>query len=94
MRTAPLQVEERKRVLLSPIEAQEPEERKQLTWLGRIKLFLAEVKQEMKMVSWPMWSEVRSSVAIVLIFVFLLSVYIYVVDQVCEQLREWIMSRP
>lgn len=68
-----------------PIDSQEPEKTKKPTWLAKIRIFLAEVKQELNMISFPTWQEVRERVIIVLVVIFVLSVYIFVVDQLCKR---------
>ena len=68
-----------------PIDSQEPEKMKKPTWLARIRIFLAEVKQELKMISFPTWQEVRDRVIIVLVVIFVLSAYIFMVDQLCKR---------
>ena len=68
-----------------PIDAQEPERMKRPTRLAKIRVFLAEVKQEWKMISFPTGQEVRERVIIVLVVIFVLSAYIFVVDQLCKR---------
>jgi preprotein translocase subunit SecE len=43
--------------------------------------FVTEVRQEMSKVSWPNWTELKSSTIMVLIISLLFSVYIFVIDQ-------------
>lgn len=50
--------------------------------------FLAEVRQEMKDVSFPVWREVRSTTIIVMAVVLALAAYVYVVDQICVRLLD------
>lgn len=68
-----------------PIDSQEAEKMKRPTWLTKIRTFLSEVKQEFKMISFPAWQEVRERVIIVLVVIFVLSAYIFVVDQLCKR---------
>lgn len=70
---------------MSTVDLQELEERKPLTWLARARVFLKEVRQELKMVSFPTWPEVRASALTVLLVIFLLGAYIFLVDQLCER---------
>ena len=75
------------------IDSQEPGGKKRLWSVTRIKVFLAEVLQELKMVSFPTWREVRSTTAIVLIVIFILGAYIFLVDQLCERYLDPLMFR-
>jgi preprotein translocase SecE subunit len=52
-------------------------------WFAAIKNYLAEVRREMKDVSWPAWAEVRSTTMTVLVFVLALAAYVYVIDRIC-----------
>lgn len=69
---------------MSTVDLQEPEERKPLTWLARVRAFLKEVRQELKMVTFPTWAEVRASALTVLIVIVLLGMYVILVDQLCQ----------
>ncbi|MCZ6670051.1 MAG: preprotein translocase subunit SecE [Acidobacteria bacterium] len=42
--------------------------------------FVNEVKAELKRTSWPSWLEVRGTTIVVIITVFIFSIYFYVVD--------------
>jgi preprotein translocase SecE subunit len=55
--------------------------------------FLAEVRQEMKDVSFPSWREVRSTTIIVMAVVLALAAYVYVVDQICVRLLDQMLFR-
>jgi preprotein translocase SecE subunit len=55
--------------------------------------FLAEVRQEMKDVSFPGWREVRSTTIIVMTVVLALAAYVYVVDQICVRLLDQMLFR-
>lgn len=68
-----------------PLDSQEPEKMKKPTWLAQIRIFLVEVKQELKMISFPTRQEVRERVIIVLVVIFVLSGYIFMVDQLCKR---------
>jgi preprotein translocase subunit SecE len=46
----------------------------------RFKKFLGEVKVEATKVNWPSKDELRESTTVVLVAVFIISVFIYVVD--------------
>ncbi len=55
--------------------------------------FLAEVRQEMKDISFPGWREVRSTTIIVMGVVLALAAYVYVVDQICVRLLDQMLFR-
>lgn len=78
---------------MSTVDLQEPEERKPLTWLARVKAFLKEVRQELKMVTFPTWPEVRASALTVLIVIFLLGAYVVLVDQLCQRYLDPVIFR-
>jgi preprotein translocase SecE subunit len=62
-------------------------------WFEAIRKFLAEVRREMKDVSWPAWAEARSTTITVVVFVLALAAYVYVVDQLCLRLIDQILVR-
>lgn len=78
---------------MSTVDLQEPEERKPLTWLARVRAFLKEVRQELKMVTFPTWPEVRASALTVLIVIFLLGAYVILVDQLCQRYLDPLIFR-
>jgi len=51
-------------------------------WYEQIRDFLKDVKVEMKKVSWPSRDELVTYTVVVIIVVFILSVYIGVIDKV------------
>ena len=54
--------------------------------IKRIREFFEGVVFEMKKVSWPTWSELKSSTAVVLIFSLILSVFLFVVDLILSKI--------
>ena len=78
---------------MSTADLQEPEERKPLSWLARVRAFLKEVRQELKMVTFPTWPEVRASALTVLIVIFLLGAYVILVDQLCQRYMDPLIFR-
>ena len=78
---------------MSTLDLQEPEERKPLTWLARARMYLKEVRQELKMVSFPTWPEVRASALTALLVIFLLGAYIFLVDQLCKRYLDPLIFR-
>jgi preprotein translocase SecE subunit len=52
--------------------------------------FLAQVKQEMKLVHCPGWQEVRSTTLVVIVFVFLFAFYLRALDWIFSPLDRWL----
>jgi preprotein translocase subunit SecE len=48
--------------------------------------FLQEVRQEMKKVTWPTRKEISGSTIVVIITVFIVSIYLGIVDNILQQL--------
>lgn len=71
---------------MSLVQIGQPEEREGPGWFPKIRVFLEEAWQELKMVTFPRWRDVRARSAIVLFFIILLASYIYLVDQICNWL--------
>jgi preprotein translocase subunit SecE len=53
--------------------------------------FYREVRTEMKKVTWPDRREVAGTTVVVLIFVFVLSIYLFIADQLSLRGIAWIM---
>lgn len=51
-----------------------------MSFFDRFKKFLGEVKVEATKVSWPSRDELRESTVVVIVAVFIISIFIYVVD--------------
>ncbi len=49
---------------------------------NRLTIYMRETSQEMKRVSWPTWRELRESTLVVLATVAVVTVFIFIVDQV------------
>jgi preprotein translocase SecE subunit len=62
------------------------------SWLSKIKVFLADVMQELRMVSFPTWPQTRAQIVIVLIFILVLGLYVVVVDLICQRYLDPILS--
>ncbi len=58
----------------------------------RIKQFLKEFRVEMKKVTWPTRKEVVASTGVVLVFVFLISVYLGLTDLFFSRLLRLVIS--
>lgn len=50
-------------------------------WPTRVKEYVGELRDEMKLVTWPSWKQVRATTAVVVIAVFIFAAYFAVVDQ-------------
>jgi preprotein translocase subunit SecE len=50
--------------------------------IAGIKLFIDETVEEMKKVTWPDWAQLRNSTFVVLVFVFIVSAIIWLMDLV------------
>ncbi len=55
----------------------------------KIKVFLREAKVELKKVTWPDKKATSASTLVVLAVVFIMSVYLGVVDALLSQLFQW-----
>ncbi len=51
-----------------------------MSTIDRFKKFLGEVKVEATKVSWPTREELRESTTVVIVAVFIISIFIYLVD--------------
>jgi preprotein translocase SecE subunit len=52
------------------------------TWPARVKNYFEELQNEMRLVTWPSWKQVRATTGVVLVAVFALAGYFTVVDQI------------
>jgi len=55
---------------------------KAAAWPNRLKDYVDELKLEMKRVTWPSWSQVRATTAVVIAAVFGFAIYFAVIDAV------------
>ena len=60
--------------------------------LSRIKIFLNEVVEELKKVSWPSAKEVYGTTVVVIGFIFLLAIYLNAIDIVISLLKKGILK--
>ena len=49
-------------------------------WFARVNAFLADVRAELKKVSWPSWPELRSATWVVIVSTVLVTVFVVIVD--------------
>lgn len=52
------------------------------TWPVRVKDYFEELQNEMRMVTWPSWKQVRATTLVVIVSVFALAGYFMVVDEI------------
>ncbi len=55
--------------------------------------FLGNVQQEMKLVHYPNWQEVRTTTLVVIVFVSLFAAYLRVLEWIFSPLDHWLLSR-
>jgi preprotein translocase subunit SecE len=65
-----------------------PSLRELRTMIEKLKQFLLEVKLELKKVTWPRRNEVRGTTLVVLITVFIVGIFLAVVDVTLIKLRQ------
>ena len=51
-------------------------------WPGQFKKYVEELRDEMKLVTWPSWKQVRATTSVVIGAVFVFAFYFAVVDQI------------
>jgi len=52
------------------------------TWLGAVRTFFDEVRQELKKCAWPTWGELKESTLVVVVSVVILTVFVGISDLV------------
>ncbi len=50
------------------------------TWPAQVKEYFADLKKEMRLVTWPSWTQVRATTGVVIFAVFAFAAYFAVVD--------------
>jgi preprotein translocase subunit SecE len=61
--------------------------------LERMRLFLSEVRNELKRVTWPGRKEVYATTVVVILVSVFFGVYLFLLDQVFLNLVQWIFRR-
>ena len=59
----------------------------------RMRLFLSEVRNELKRVTWPSQKEVYATTVVVIIVSIFFGVYLFLVDQVLFNLVQWVFKK-
>jgi preprotein translocase subunit SecE len=53
-------------------------------WPVQVKTYFEDLQNEMRLVTWPSWKQVRSTTTVVIVAVFMFAAYFMVIDQVVE----------
>ena len=61
--------------------------------IERMRLFLSEVRNELKRVTWPSQKEVYATTVVVILTSLFFGLYLFAVDQVFFNLVQWIFRR-
>jgi preprotein translocase subunit SecE len=61
------------------------------TWLGAVRTFFDEVRQELKKCAWPTWSELKESTLVVVVSVIILTVFVGVSDLVLNSVLKLVI---
>ena len=54
-------------------------------WWNRARVFLVEVRNELKRVTWPLRKEVYAATVVVIVFSFVLGTFLWLVDLILER---------
>jgi len=61
------------------------------TWLGAVRTFVDEVRQELKKCAWPTWGELKESTLVVVVSVIILTVFVGVSDLVLNSVLKLVI---
>ena len=61
--------------------------------LERARLFLSEVRNELKRVTWPSQKEVYATTVVVILTSLFFGIYLFLIDQLFFNLVQWILRR-
>ena len=59
----------------------------------RMRVFLAEVRNELKRVTWPSQKEVYATTVVVILFSMVIGLYLFVLDQILLNTFQWILRK-
>jgi preprotein translocase subunit SecE len=62
------------------------------SWPVGVKNYFEELQAEMRRVTWPSWKQVRGTTLVVIVAVFAFAAYFAVVDEICANLINKLMS--
>ncbi len=60
-------------------------------WVGAVRTFFDEVRQELKKCSWPTWGELKESTVVVIVSVVILSAFVGVSDFVLNSVLKLVL---
>jgi len=63
------------------------------SWPSRLKSYVDELRDEMRLVTWPPWKQVRATTIVVIAAVFAFSLYFMVVDTAVGWVIDWVFRR-
>ena len=61
------------------------------TWLGAVRTFFDEVRQELKKCAWPTWGELKESTLVVVVSVIILTVFVGISDLVLNSVLKLVV---
>jgi preprotein translocase subunit SecE len=61
--------------------------------IERVRLFLSEVRNELKRVTWPSGKEVYATTVVVILVSLFFGVYLFVLDYGLNTLEQWVFRR-
>ena len=62
-------------------------------WFERTRLFLSEVRNELKRVTWPSNKEVYATTVVVILTSVFFGLYLFTIDQILLNLVEWVFRK-
>jgi len=62
-----------------------PQKRGGPQWLANFREYVTDLQMEMRRVTWPTWTQVRATTAVVIVSVFAFAAYFRVVDFLVER---------
>ena len=57
----------------------------------QVRTFLSEVKTETKKISWPSWESLKGSTGVVIVTVFVITVFISIIDLILNRVVDFLM---
>ena len=62
-------------------------------WWNRSRVFLTEVRNELKRVTWPSKKEVYAATIVVILFSIVLGTFLWIVDLILDRAVFWLFQR-
>ena len=63
-----------------------------MSWLQKIRAFMADVRGELKRTSFPSMKEVQGTTTVVIVTVFIFALFLWVVDTCLFKMVDWIFK--